>query len=78
MAENDEIAWAVSFWYWKANVHSNKDVLNGHFGSSTKLINGALECNGANTYIAKRRFNLYVATLKAFNINETPIETGCY
>ena len=78
VASNDKISWAVSFWFWKANVHSNGDVKRGYFGASTKIINGGLECNGANTYIAKRRFTLYVSVLKAFNINEVPIESGCY
>jgi predicted chitinase len=75
---DDKQSWATAFWYWKANVHSNPLVQAGHFGKSTDLINGALECRGFNTYIAKNRYKKYVNVLKAININEAPIESGCY
>ena len=75
---DDKLSWATAFWYWKANVHSNSQVQAGYFGKSTDLINGALECRGSNTNLAKLRFKLYVKVLKAFNINEAPIESGCY
>jgi predicted chitinase len=75
---DDKISWAVSFWFWKQNVRINKKVRNGQFGASTKQINGGLECNGANTQLAKIRFEKYKLTLKAFNIKEDPIESGCY
>ena len=65
-------------WFWKQNVRINKKVRNGQFGASTKQINGGLECNGANTQLAKIRFEKYKLTLKAFNIKEDPIESGCY
>ena len=62
MEKDDKIAWAVSFWFWKQNVRINKKVRNGLFGASTKQINGGLECNGANTYLAKIRFEKYKLT----------------
>jgi predicted chitinase len=75
---DDKQAWATAFWYWKANVHPNSQVQAGYFGKSTDLINGALECRGPYVNIAKNRFQKYVNVLKAFNMNETPIENGCY
>ena len=46
VAQSDEIAWAVSFWYWKEHVHSKPGIAEGQFGVSTNAINGFLECNG--------------------------------
>ena len=59
-------------------MHTDANVQKGMFGSATNRINGALECRGSYQYLAKERFNKYNITLKAFNINETPIENGCY
>lgn len=78
VATNDEIAWAVSFWYWQKHVHNRPGVSAGQFGVTTNAINGALECAGPYKDKAKRRFEIYKNVLKAFSINETPIETGCY
>jgi len=79
VAQDDEIAWAVSFWFWKENVHSRPGVLDGKFGATTNAINGYLECNGGQyQYKAPNRFYIYKEILKAFNINEQPIEEGCY
>ena len=78
VADNENINWACSFWYWKKNVGINSQVKNGYFGVSTKLINGFLECNGANLDKAKKRFDYYKKVMLAFHIYETPIESGCY
>ena len=79
VAKNDEISWAVTFWYWKQRVHSQPGVSLGYFGITTKAINGGLECNGG-PYVdrARKRFEIYKNILVAFNIRETPIELGCY
>ncbi len=59
-------------------MRTDANVRNGWFGSSTDRINGALECKGSNKNLAKIRFQKYGLVLKAFNVNETPIEDGCY
>ena len=78
VASVDSVAWATAFWFWKVNVHTDANVQRGWFGSSTNRINGALECAGAYQYKAKQRFTKYGIVLKAFNVNESPIENGCY
>lgn len=79
VADDDEIAWATAFWFWKANVGYHPGVELGEFGVTTLCINGVLECNnGPNVNKAKLRFQIYSKILKAFNIDEKPIETGCY
>lgn len=78
VATNEDIAWQVSFWYWRTNVHPDSGVQAGQFGSATNKINGALEC-GANSSSGKaqNRFNIYTKVLPAFGINETPNSAGC-
>ncbi|KAJ2806608.1 hypothetical protein H4R20_001625 [Coemansia guatemalensis] len=78
VSKNEDVAWNVSFWYWKANVRSDSGVQAGNFGSSINKINGALECKGAAQDKAKKRYEIYKAVLKVFDPNETPKETGCY
>lgn len=78
VSDNEEIAWATAFWYWKKNVGISRDVKEGKFGASTNLINGNLECRGNNQDKARKRFEIYKIVLKSFNINEQPNETGCY
>jgi len=76
VATNDQVAWATSFWFWRTRVAVNPDVKNGKFGTSTKIING-IECGSVNTKAVKR-FSIYKIVLSSFNVNETPIENGCY
>lgn len=78
MSQNDEYAWATAFWFWKTNVGSRAEVKKGYFGSSTMAINGGLECNGPYKAKATKRFNVYKIVLEKFNVNENPIENGCY
>jgi chitinase len=79
VAENEDIAWGVSFWFWKVRVRNNAGVSEGRFGVTTKAINGGLECGtGPNVSKAKTRFEIYKKVLIAFNINEVANETGCY
>ncbi|KAJ2080070.1 hypothetical protein H4R24_003341 [Coemansia sp. RSA 988] len=78
VSNNEDVAWNVSFWYWKANVRSDPGVQAGNFGSSINKINGALECKGAAQDKAKKRYEIYKAVLKVFDSNETPKESGCY
>ena len=75
---DDKMAWATAFWFWKKNVRNDKNVKLGYFGASTKLIHGALECQGSNTNTAKSRFDKYKFVLKAFKIDEVANEKGCY
>ena len=77
VAEDDAVAWAVSFNFWKTIVHPAPGVQDGKFGATTKAINGALEC-GAPNEKAKKRFSYYSKILTAWGITEAPIESGCY
>jgi predicted chitinase len=78
VASNEDISWAVSFWFWKTNVGSKADVKHGKFGASTNYINGALECRGAYGEKAKKRYQIYVQVLSVFDPSSVPIESGCY
>ncbi|KGG52885.1 hypothetical protein DI09_129p80, partial [Mitosporidium daphniae] len=78
VATDEKVAWATAFWYWKTRVHTAPGVTEGKFGATIKAINGALECGGGRNQKAVRRFEMYSKIMKAFGINETPIESGCY
>lgn len=78
VATNEDLAWGVSFYYWKAVVKPTIASNPQAFGLATKAINGPLECNGGNTEIAKKRFKIYTAILKVWEPNMQPVETGCY
>ncbi|RWS26331.1 hypothetical protein B4U80_05562 [Leptotrombidium deliense] len=78
VSDDEQIAWATAFWFWKRNVHNRPKVQQGFFGASTNAINGDLECAGDHKDRARRRFELYQIVLKAFHITETAIENGCY
>ena len=79
VALDDKVSWGCSFWYWKMNVRTNSEVSKDFkFGVSTKLLNGKLECNGENLDEAKNRYEIYKSILNAFNIEDQPIEEGCY
>ncbi|OMH82721.1 Chitinase 4 [Zancudomyces culisetae] len=78
VAQDETIAWQVSFWYWKSRVRTNKDVLSGEFGASTRMINGALECTGSNIVASKTRYDIYKQVLSVFDPSSTPTESGCY
>ncbi|PVU97949.1 hypothetical protein BB561_000220 [Smittium simulii] len=67
VSKNEDIAWDVSSWYWKTKVRALPEVKIGLFGSTTKAINGYLECYSGNYDKAKRRFELYVKVLKVIN-----------
>ncbi|OMJ29505.1 Endochitinase A [Smittium culicis] len=78
VSKNDQISWGVSYWYWKYRVHILPDVQQGLFGSSTRAINGALECSGGSNDVPKKRFDIYTKVLKVFEPSEVPNEQGCY
>ncbi|KAJ1723245.1 hypothetical protein LPJ53_002410 [Coemansia erecta] len=79
VASNEDIAWAVSFWFWKDRVRSDSGVQEGNFGASINKINGGLECNGGGAADkAKKRYEMYKVVLPIFDSNESPKESGCY
>ncbi len=79
VAKSEELSWSTALWFWKVNVGVLKKVKKlGEFGSATNVINGGLECKGPYSDKARKRFNIYGIVLKAFGIDETPIEIGCY
>ena len=57
-----------------------KQLKYGEFGASTKGLYGEAECSlkGDNNLSAKKRYQIYLGVLRVFDINEKPIETGCY
>jgi len=78
VARDVYIAWQTSMWYWAASVHNANGVQNGQFGSSTRAINGALECDGAYQHVARQRFQMYGVVRSAFNLAGAGDERGCY
>ncbi len=78
VATNEDLAWGVSFFYWKSMVKPNMTATPDAFGLSTRAINGPNECDGKNTPIAQKRYNIYTAVLKAWEPSMTPVESGCY
>ncbi|KAJ2771190.1 hypothetical protein IWQ56_001886 [Coemansia nantahalensis] len=78
VANNENVAWDVSYWYWSENVHSDPGVQAGKFGASVNKINGALECRGAAQAKAKKRYEMYKVILPIFAPGQAPIEGGCY
>ena len=64
--------------FWKTNVGSQAAVKSGMFGAATKAINGKIECSGGDSSVPMKRYAIYVSTLKALQVNETPQEGGCY
>ncbi|KAJ1661116.1 hypothetical protein IWQ61_000052 [Dispira simplex] len=78
VATSEEVAWAVSFFYWSNNVHSISGIQEGHFGVSIRAINGYLECNGNTENAAvQNRIRIYKNVLEAFHINEPVNTAGC-
>ncbi|KAJ1905427.1 hypothetical protein LPJ71_004551, partial [Coemansia sp. S17] len=56
VAEDEDTAWMVSFWFWKDRVRSDPGVQAGNFGASINKINGGLECRGSAQDKAKKRY----------------------
>lgn len=73
VAQSDDYSWAVSFWFWKVNVHSK--VQTGKFGYATRGINGG-ECSPCKL-ACPTRFKYYSKILPIFGVNETPNPEGC-
>ncbi|KAL5516092.1 hypothetical protein EMCRGX_G001361 [Ephydatia muelleri] len=77
VATDQNKAWNVSFWYWKANVHNAPGVQDGQFGSSTKAINGNLECSAPGNPAALARYAIYQRLFTIFGIGGSPNPAGC-
>ncbi|MEV0246787.1 chitinase [Nocardia sp. NPDC050712] len=76
VAQDEETAWAVSFWYWRTRVAVAPGYGQG-FGATTKAINGALECSGGDSTKAEKRYEIYTKVAAA--LNEKPLgPEGCY
>jgi predicted chitinase len=68
LVKNEDVAWQVSFWFWKNNVHNNKAVQEGHFDASTTLV------NGAKSVTRDERFQIYKKVYEALGIPGEPIK----
>ncbi|KAJ3205507.1 hypothetical protein HK099_000771 [Clydaea vesicula] len=76
VAQDLNLAWGSSFWYWSNNVHDQ--VQNGEFGRSVRAINGNLECaGGPNTHAAYQRLEYYQKVLAAFGLRDSHGLAGC-
>lgn len=79
VASNDNLAWDSAFWFWRRDVHNFPGVQQGHFGATTRAINGNLECvNPGGHHIARLRFERYQRIRTAWGLAGPGIETGCY
>ena len=78
VGEDEDIAWAVSFWYWDSEVRNKEGVKEGKYGATTNAINGPIECEKkSNPKAVEKRNSNYTEVLKAFGIEDAPDTTGC-
>jgi len=65
VSNNPEVSWKTGIWYWMLSkggvgVTAHDSMVNGSgFGMTIKVINGGLECNGANSAQMQDRVNTY-------------------
>ncbi|CAD27103.1 ENDOCHITINASE [Encephalitozoon cuniculi GB-M1] len=78
VSEDPNLGADVSIFYWESRVANAPGVKENHFGATTKAINGALECTGSNTDKSKKRYEIYMALVEAFGVNNPADESGCY
>jgi predicted chitinase len=79
VAEDPNIGMDVSIWFWEKNVAHMPGVHDkSKFGASTRAINGAVECQGANIEQSKRRYRIYKELCKEMGITKMASEEGCY
>ena len=60
-------------WFFETNVRDT----TGQFGSTTRAINGAIECSGGSSETARRRYDVFVAVANAVGLTGYS-ERGCY
>lgn len=78
VGDKEEVAWAVSFWFWDTNVHNAPGIKDGKFGAATNAINGPLECaQKSNPKAVEKRNANYAKCLTAFGISDAPDTSGC-
>ncbi|KAG4067790.1 hypothetical protein HA402_010476 [Bradysia odoriphaga] len=79
VASDEQLAWDSAFWFWRQNVHNFPGVQQGHFGATTRAINGNLECNNpGGHHLARIRFAMYGRVRSQWGLPGPGIETGCY
>ncbi len=78
VASDDNRAMATALWFWSKNVHSV--ATSGQFGSTTRAINGDLECTpNGDTNKARQRWNRFNQCLQANGeMDLGQKEGGCY
>ncbi|OXA45312.1 Chitinase 4 [Folsomia candida] len=77
VARDESTAWATAWWFWGKNVHDKGGVQQGQFGSTTRAINGPLECDGANPGLAQKRFQIYGKVRQGFGLAGAGDPSGC-
>ncbi|KAL7299750.1 hypothetical protein TKK_0007500 [Trichogramma kaykai] len=78
VATQPRTAMLVSTWYWRDRVRPLLRPRPDWFGSTTKAINGAIECQpGPANPTAKRRYRLYEKVADALKLTKRAKENGC-
>ncbi|KAL4011964.1 hypothetical protein IC575_029031 [Cucumis melo] len=66
VATNPVVSFKTALWYWMNFV---RPVINQGFGATIRAINGALECDGANTATVQRRVQFYNQYCNQLNVD---------
>ena len=77
VSSNIDLAALTAVWFWRSRVYDGKKKKLPSFGTTTKLINGAIECDGNRSDQAKHRWTLYVLISNKMNVSRMS-ENGCY
>ena len=77
VSQNVDIAVNVSVWFWKNMVENDVGVLRNQFGSSTKVINGPLECGNSGSVVPSLRYELYKIVAEVMGDLQLASPDGC-
>lgn len=77
VSSNLDIAASTAVWSWRSRVYDGRKGKIPSFGTTTKLINGGIECDGSRSDKAKHRWTLYVLISNKMNVSRMS-ENGCY
>lgn len=80
MLTNDTLSWETALWFWNLNIGgstAHSEATNHTFGNTTRLINGALECDsGSQAKHQLQRVAFYLSIAKCMGLN--PIKTDLF
>lgn len=78
VAKDNDMAAQTAVWYWLERVANAPGVKEMKFGSTTKAINGELECKGSNVDKSKARWKKYLTVAEVVKPSNKATEDGCY